>query len=141
MVWSKVGVTFPVLRIARANTKKRAPKVAAADEEITIGVHVECSPHRLIGNINWTHPGDPAVSRSTELSANALGSSAPSLVLEPMAHATSVINSKPLLVPSARVSVGLQACPGLTEIQRAVHVIAKRLQRAEIEKVSRLIGF
>ena len=58
-----------------------------------------------------------------------------------MTHAAGrFINCEPLLVTASCVSVGLQACPGLAEIQRAVHVIAERLEKAEIEKVSCLIG-
>src|SRR4029077_9453868 len=86
------------------------------------------------------HPGHPAICGAAELSATALGSSAPSLILESMTHAAGLINGEPLLVPSSGISVGLKARPSLAEIHRAVHVIAERLEKAEIEKVSYLIG-
>src|SRR4029077_9597771 len=69
---------IPVLCVAGANTKKRAAKIAATNEQIAVGIHVECSPYGLVGNADRIHPGDPAVSRSTELSATALGGGAPS---------------------------------------------------------------
>src|SRR5437588_224783 len=110
-----------VLRVAGPNTKKRAPKISPADEQIAISVYVECSPHRLVGDINWIHPRDSAVSRPTELPEAARGSGAPDLVLEAVTHAAGrLINCEPLLVTASCVSVGLQACPGLAEIQRAV---------------------
>src|SRR5258708_29427975 len=116
-----------VLRVAGPNTKKRAPKISPADEEIAISVHIECSPHMLIGDINWIHPRDSAVSRSTELPEAARGSGAPDLVLEAVTHAAGcLIDREPLLVTSSRVPVGLKTRPGLAEIWRAVHVVAER---------------
>ena len=130
-----------VLRVAGPDTEKRAAKVSAADEKIAVGIHVECSPHRLVGDTNWIHPGDSAVSRPAELPEAARSSGAPDLVLEAVTHAAGcLINGEPLLVATSCVSVGLQPCPGLAEIQRAVHIVAERFEKAQIENVSCFIG-
>lgn len=51
-----------VLRVAGANAPERAAKVGrAADKEVAVGGHVECSPYRRIRDTEWTLPGEPAV--------------------------------------------------------------------------------
>ncbi len=112
----KSGCNSRILRVAGANAEKRAAEVAAADEQIAIRIHVERSPDGRIGNEDRTHPGSPAIGRSTELPRAALCCRAPSLILKSMTDPASLINGKPLLVSSPGISVRLEARPGLTEI-------------------------
>ena len=57
-----------------------------------------------------------------------------------MADAVGLIDGEPLLVAAAGAAIGLQARPGLAEVERAIDVIAKTLEQAEIEKISRFVG-
>src|SRR5438045_5679652 len=62
----------PVLCVTRANAPKLASLIAAADEEIAAGVHIECSPDRLVRNIDRIHPWKPAGGGTAKLSADVL---------------------------------------------------------------------
>src|ERR1700730_503503 len=93
----------PVLCVTRANAPKLAPLISAADKEIAVGVHIECSPDGMVRDIDWIHPGNPAVGGTAELSAAVIiAVSAPKLVLESVTHAVSPIYGEPLLVASRR---------------------------------------
>src|SRR5207253_6296027 len=94
----------PVLCATRANAPKLAPLVAAADKEIAVGVHIECSPDGLVRNINRIHPCNPAVGGTAKLSAAVIiAVGAPKLVLESATHAAvSPIYGEPLLIASRR---------------------------------------
>jgi len=101
-----------ILRVAGANAEKRAAEVAAADEQIAIRIHVECSPNGRIGNEDRTHPSYSTICRPTKLSPSpVVATNAPSLILEAVTHAPSFIDGEPLLVSSAHVTE-TQARPG-----------------------------
>src|SRR5205823_3433093 len=126
-----------ILRVARPNAEKRAAKIAPAYKDIAVSVHVQGSPHWRERNTNGRLPRYPVIGRPTELPTEVAGRSrAPNLVLEAVAGAAGLINREPLFISSSCVAVGLEARPGLPKIQRAVHVIAEGLKKAEVEKVS-----
>jgi len=129
-----------VLCIARTNAPKLAAEcTSATDKQIAVAGHVECSPLSKVGKTERTLPSDPTV-RRTAKSAEVATPLGPNLVLKAVAHATGLIDGEPLLVTTSRVAVGLKTHPGLAEIWRAVHVVTERLKKAEVEKVSCLIG-
>ena len=104
------------LRIARAHTIKRAESFAA-DKEVAIGVHVECSICGRVRNNDGSLPGDPAVGGALELHAAAATVNAVAgLILKSVSWAVGLIDGEPLLVASFRESVGLQLRPGLAAV-------------------------
>jgi hypothetical protein len=116
------------VRITRADAPKSAPAIIAANEEVMVRGHIECSPSGGVGNANGAAPGDPAIGRAIKQSAAASGCGAPGLILVSVSLAADPINRVPLLVASERASV-IQwlARPGLAAIGRAPDVVAKRL--------------
>ena len=106
------------LRIARAHAIKRAESFAA-DKEVPIGVHVECSVCGLIGNNDRSLPGDPAVGRPLELHAAAATVSAVAgLILKSVTWAVGLIDREPLLVAPSASPLGcssVQDWPPLVE--------------------------
>src|SRR5438046_4901965 len=57
------------LGIARANAVKAAP--FSTDKKIAVGVHIERSVHRPVGNNDRILPGDPAIGGALEFHAAA----------------------------------------------------------------------
>src|SRR5437762_5082987 len=105
---AKVNRSYPVktwcdgrvLCVARANAPKLAARVSTADKEVAVAVHVERSQLGIVGDINRSHPGDPAIGGSGEFSTVATDEASPKLVLKPVTHAVGLIDGEPLLVAS-----------------------------------------
>src|SRR5204862_785641 len=106
-----------VLRITGANAPERAGKVAcAANEDVAVAGHIECSPHWRIRDKNGTHPSDPAVSGAAELSAAPIvAARAPGLVLETMPCSVGGIDCEPLFIAPGYITKG-QARPRLATV-------------------------
>ena len=116
-----------ILRVAGAKTPKAAGRLLAADKKVSVRIHIQSSELNGMRNDNWCHPGKAAISGSAELGAAAAGTGVPFLVLKPVSGAVGFINGKPLFIAPTRVAVGLQLCPGLAAVCRAVHVITECL--------------
>jgi hypothetical protein len=88
------------LCVGGSNTPDLATfQIYSADEEIPVGIDVQCPERRGIGNINRIHPSESAVSRSSKLSAaEIVAVGAPRLVLEAMPRAIGVVDRKPLFI-------------------------------------------
>jgi len=124
----KSGGNAAILRVAGAKTPKAAARrLLAADKKVSVRIHIQSSELNGMGNDNWCHPGKAAISGSAELAAAAAGTGVPFLVLKPVSGAVGFINGKPLFIAATRVAVGLQLCPRLAAVCRAVHVIAECL--------------
>ena len=106
-----------ILGVARTHAPERATEIAAADEKIAIGVDIQCSPYGRIRNTDWIHPRDAAIGRTAEQPTGTAGRTTPGLILKSVADAIGRINGEPLLVTALGLSVWLEACPGLPEVQ------------------------
>jgi len=72
-----------------------------------------------------TLPGGSAIRGATEQPGGATGGRAPGLVMESVSGTVGPIYRKPFLIAATCEPVGLQLCPGLAAIGRAVDVVTK----------------
>jgi len=114
-----------VLRIGRTDAPKTASAIVAANEEITVASHVECSPSGGVWQTEWRLPCNTAIGGTVEQSTAASSCRTPGLVLETVAGAVRSINGEPLLVTSTGSSIRLETQPRLAAVCRAVDVITK----------------
>src|SRR5262249_50213918 len=108
---------IPELGVARANAVKHIVKITfAADEKISIRVHIESSQISRKRNGNGSLPGDPAISGPAELTTATAGRGVPGLVLETVSWAIGLVYGKPLLIASTCEPVRLQFRPRLATV-------------------------
>jgi len=130
-----------VLRVSRTNAPEAADLVSAANVEVAVAGHIECSPVSTVGNVDRSLPDGPAIGGTAEFSGIASEEAGPKLVLEAVTHAgRGFIDSKPFLVAAVRAAIGRPLCPRLSAICGAPNVAAiPDHMQAEIEKVPRFI--
>ena len=126
-----------VLCVARANAPERATKpTCTPNEEVAIGGHIECSPYGRIRDTQRSLPGDASVCGPVKLPAATRGRCTPRLVLEPVSRAVCLIDRKPLLVAAGGPALRRETRPRLSAIGRAPHIVAKGLEKTQIEEPS-----
>src|SRR5947199_250226 len=57
-----------ILSVGRADAPETAPLVITANKHVAVGGHIQCSPIRVIWNVNWTLPGGAAIRGAVEFS-------------------------------------------------------------------------
>ena len=130
-----------VLSIGRADAPETATLVITANKQVAIGSYIQCSPIRIIRDVNWTLPGGAPIGGAAEFSEVAGEKAGPKLVLEPVSHtAGRLIYSEPFLVSAICAALRRTERPRLSTIRRAPDVATERVhQQAEIEEISGVV--
>ena len=130
-----------VLSVSRTDAPETATLIITANKQVAIGSHIQCSPIRVIRDVNWTLPRGAAIGGAAEFSEVASEKAGPKLILKPVSHtAGRFIYSEPFLVSAVCAALRRTERPRLSTVRRAPDVATESVhQQAEIEEISGVV--